>query len=68
MEFFVKYPITVHVDNVGDIFLSENTLVSQRTKHIDMRHNFIFDYVEDRTVKLILSVYNRISHIHLPII
>ena len=51
MVVVVEYPITMHVDNVGDIFLSENTSVSQQTKHIDVRHDFICDYVEERTVK-----------------
>ena len=42
----------MHIDNVGYIFLSEKPLVSQNTKHIDMRHTFIHDYIEDGTVKL----------------
>ena len=42
----------MHVDNFGAIFLLENTSVSQRKKHIDMRHYFICDYVEYRTVKI----------------
>ena len=46
-----EYPITVNVDNAGDIFLSENTSTYQRTKHMDLRHHFICDYVEDGTVK-----------------
>ena len=47
----VEYNITVHVDIVGDIFLLENASVYQRTKHIDPRHHFICDYLEDRTEK-----------------
>ena len=52
MGVVVEYPITVHVDNVGAIFLSNNISVSQQTKHIDVCHNFIHDYVEDGTVKI----------------
>ena len=52
MEVTFKYPITVYVDNFGDIFLSENTLVYQRAKHIDVRQQFICDYVEDVTLKI----------------
>ena len=52
MVVVVEYPITLQVDNVGAIFLSENKSVSQRKKHIDVRHHFIHDYVEDRTVKV----------------
>ena len=47
-----EYPIIVHVDNVGVILLSKNTSLYQQTKHIDVRHHFISDYVEDGTVKI----------------
>ena len=42
-----EYPIAVHVDNVGYIFLLERTLVSQRKNHIDMPHHFIPDCIEE---------------------
>ena len=51
MVVVVEYPITVHVDNVGDIFLSKKTLASQKTKHIDVYRHFMRDYVEDRALK-----------------
>ena len=54
-----EYPITVHVDKFGAIFLLENTLVSQKMKHIDVCHHFIHDYIEDRIVKTIF-VQNKI--------
>ena len=43
----VEYFITVHVDNFGATFLSENTLVSQKTNQVEVRYHFIHDYVED---------------------
>ena len=49
----VEYPITVHVDNVGAVFLPDNTSVPQRKNHIDVNHHFIKDYVDDGTVKII---------------
>ena len=52
MWFFIEYPINVDIDKIITIFLPENTLVSQRTKHIDVRHNFFLDCVEDGTVKI----------------
>ena len=52
MGVVVEYLINVHVDNVGDIFLSENTSVSQWTRYIDVSCHFIRDYVEDGTVKV----------------
>ena len=37
MNIEVELPITVHVDNVGAIWLSNNHTTSDRTKHIDIR-------------------------------
>ena len=51
IEVVVECPINVHIDNVGAIFLSENTSVSQQTKIIDVCQHSIWDYVEDGTVK-----------------
>jgi hypothetical protein len=33
----IKLPILIKVDNVGAIYLSNNFVLSQRTKHIDIR-------------------------------
>ena len=52
MVVVVEYPIGAHVDNIGDILLSDKPLVSQRMKHIYVCYNFICDYVVDRTVKI----------------
>ena len=46
MGVVVEYPISMDVDNVGDIFLSENISLSKWTKHIDVRQHFICEYVE----------------------
>ena len=43
----VKLPITVRVDNIGAIFMSENVAVSQRTKHVDVRYRFVQQFVMD---------------------
>jgi len=37
----VKTPITLHVDNMGAIFMAENTTCNQRTRHIDVKHHFL---------------------------
>ncbi|GBM59824.1 Retrovirus-related Pol polyprotein from transposon TNT 1-94 [Araneus ventricosus] len=39
--------ITVNVDNYSAIKLGENSLFHSRTKHIDIRHHFIRDVLED---------------------
>ena len=47
MNIEVELPITVHVDNVGSIWLSNNRTTSDRTKHIDIRTSFVKEYQED---------------------
>ena len=41
MNVEVELPITVYVDNVGEIWLSNNRTTSDRTKHIDIRTSFV---------------------------
>ena len=47
MNIEVKLPITVFVDNVGAIWLSNNRTTSDRTKHNDIRTSFVKEYQED---------------------
>ena len=47
MNITVELPITVHVDNVGAILLSNNRNTGDRTKHIDIRTSFVKEYKED---------------------
>ena len=47
MNIEVELPITVHIDNVGAIWLSNNRTTSDRTKHIDIRTSFVKEYQED---------------------
>ena len=47
MSIEVELPITVHVDNLGAIWLSNNRTTSDRTKHIDIRTSFGKEYQED---------------------
>ena len=42
----------MHVDDVGAVLMSENTLVSHWEKHIYVRHHVIRDYIEDGTVRI----------------
>ena len=50
MNIEVELPITVHVDNVGAICLSNNHTTSYRTKHNDIRTSFVKDYQEDGNI------------------
>ena len=47
MNIEVELPITMYVDNVGAIWLSNNRTTSDRTKHIDIRTSFVKEYQED---------------------
>ena len=45
--------MVVRVDVIGAMFLANNSVLSQRTKHISVRHHFIREYVEERVAKKI---------------
>ena len=47
MNVRMELPITVHVNNVVAIWLSNNRTTSDRTKHIDIRTSFVKEYQED---------------------
>ena len=49
----MELPITVHVDNVGAIWLSNNRTTSERTKHIEIRTSFVKEYQEDGKIIII---------------
>jgi hypothetical protein len=51
----LKYPIEIHCDNVGAIYLANNHTTSQRTKHIDTRQHFVQDWVEDDILKIVFT-------------
>ena len=44
--------MTVYCNNTSAINISKNPIQHSRTKHIDIRHHFIRDLVEDRVVTL----------------
>jgi hypothetical protein len=39
-------------DNQGSLSLGENPEFHQRTKHIDIKHHFIREHIEKRTIDL----------------
>ena len=49
----IKYPIIVHVDNTGAIFLANNETLGQRTKNIQTRYHFTREYVQDGILKIV---------------
>ena len=52
MNIEVELPITVYVDNVGAIWLSNNRTTSDRMKHIDIISSFVKKYQEDGKIIL----------------
>ena len=44
-------PTTIYSDNLGAISLSSDAVLHQRVKHIDIRHHFIRDHVDDGRIK-----------------
>jgi hypothetical protein len=48
----IDLPIQIMVDNIGAIFLSQNQSVSQRTRHIDVRHHFVRQHIENGVVEV----------------
>ena len=56
----VELAISVYVDNVGAIWLSNNRTTSDRRKHIDIRTSFVKEYQEDGKIiiKFVKSVDN----------
>ena len=52
MEIKVPLPIKVQVDNAGAIWLANNSSVSQRTKHVDLRAHFVRDMIKDQVIEI----------------
>lgn len=48
----VTLPMTIHVDNVGAIFLTENSNTGKRTRHIDVRYHHVREQIERGNVQV----------------
>ena len=49
----VQKPIGVYEDNRATIKISENACAQKRTKHLDIRHHFLREHIENGIIKLI---------------
>ncbi|TYK22608.1 gag-pol polyprotein [Cucumis melo var. makuwa] len=49
---FDQDTITLYCDNMSAIDISKNPIQHSRTKHIDIRHHFIRELVEDKVIRL----------------
>ena len=43
----VQLPVTIRVDNVGAIYMAENVNTSNRTKHVDVRWNYVREFLSE---------------------
>ena len=43
----VKTPMKLNIDNVGAIYMAKNQAPGQRTKHVDVRYNYVKVLVEN---------------------
>ena len=46
-------PTTVYEDNEGAVKLANNPMASNRTKHIDIKHHYIRELVDAKTVAVV---------------
>ena len=53
MNIHVQTPIIIKVDNVGAMFMAENTSTSARTRHIDIRYQYVREFIVDGLIKVI---------------
>ncbi|CAM8978066.1 unnamed protein product [Rhodiola kirilowii] len=54
--------MTLYCDNMSTISISKNPVQHSRTKHIDIRHHFIRELVEQKVVTDEPYLYNSSSH------
>jgi hypothetical protein len=60
-----KKPAIICEDNLGTIFLVKNRQVSDRTKHIDMRHHFMRDLQDKKELDVrFLMLEKQFSRYH----
>ncbi len=48
----VKLPTVVHVDNVGAIYLAQNSSTGRGVKHMNIKHHFVREYIEKGVVMI----------------
>jgi hypothetical protein len=49
----IEFPIIVHVDYVGAIFMSENVSATSHTQHVDARYHCVSEFIEEGFIKII---------------
>ena len=49
----IHHPITVRVDNVGAIYLTQNHYTGGRTKHVDIRYHYVRELIEQGIIEIV---------------
>ena len=49
----VKSPVTIKVDNMGAIYMTENSTTNSRTRHVDTRYHYVREKVEDGEIEIV---------------
>ena len=52
IEIKLPLPINVQVDNLGAIWLANNSSESEKTKHVDLRAHFVRDMIKDQVIEI----------------
>jgi hypothetical protein len=57
----VKLPIIIKADNIGAMFMAQNSSSGVRTRHVDTRYHFVGENLDDGIIKIefIKSVENQ---------
>ncbi len=55
MDVLVQLPIMARVYKIGAIFMSESHCTTGKTKHMDIRYNFVRQYVDRGFLKIIFE-------------
>ena len=55
IKILVKYPMIVRVDNVSVIFMACNIITKSCMEHVDIRYEYVNEYVEDGIVKVVFK-------------
>jgi hypothetical protein len=56
MHIKVELSITVHVDNIGAIWMSQNVNTLSCTKHVDIPTKYVNEHCEDGVLKIIFVI------------
>ena len=48
----VENPSVIYEDNQGEMFIAKNRPVVIRTKHIDIRHHFLQNMLEEKDIDI----------------